>query len=186
MARKNSFLLFVLIAVLTAGILAPIVPEAYSQDKPIELTLNLVFPSTHPRWKGFNEWLQKIEAATGNRIKFVPYFASSLAPFQEAYDAAVTGLADMTEAFIPMSPGRFGLGTITEVTPIDKSTDYPSRILWQLYSTSPEFQKEFEEVKVIAIKTFPAYRRTTKKPVKRLEDLKGLKIASDSPWAVEI
>lgn len=161
-------------------------PSALAEEEPIELSLNLVFPSTHPRWGGrMKVWVENMEKATDGRIKIVPHFACSLAPFKDAYNAAADGLADMTEAFIPMSAGRFPLATVTEVTPIDKSTTQSSRTLWELYTSFPKIQKEFSDVKVLVLKTFTAYRLMTKKPVKKLEDLKGMKVASDSPWAVK-
>ncbi|MFH1488118.1 MAG: TRAP transporter substrate-binding protein DctP [Pseudomonadota bacterium] len=61
-----------------------------------------------------------------------------------------------------------------------------SRALWHIYKTVPEVQKEWAGVKMLWHHTSPPLRiGTTKKPVKTLADLKGLKIWVTGTTAVK-
>jgi TRAP-type C4-dicarboxylate transport system substrate-binding protein len=58
-----------------------------------------------------------------------------------------------------------------------KSAQQASGILRKLYNEFPEFQKEYQDVHVLVNYTAGLYRLlTTKKQIKTLEDMKGLKI----------
>ena len=57
------------------------------------------------------------------------------------------------------------------------SAEKGSEVLWKLYEKFPAMQKEFQDVKVLMLWTSnPYFLLTTKKQVRTLEDLKGMKI----------
>ena len=58
-----------------------------------------------------------------------------------------------------------------------KSAEQASEVLWKLYEKYPAIQKEFADVQPLLLyTTSPYFLLTTKKQVKTLEDLKGMKI----------
>jgi len=58
------------------------------------------------------------------------------------------------------------------------STDVGTAVLCDLYNEFPEFKAEYDEVHVLWFwGTMPTEIHTVKKPVRKLEDLKGMKIA---------
>jgi TRAP-type C4-dicarboxylate transport system substrate-binding protein len=57
------------------------------------------------------------------------------------------------------------------------SAEKGSEVLWKLYEKYPEIQKEFSDNKILAVFTSNPYILiTTKKPVKTMEDIQGMKI----------
>jgi TRAP-type C4-dicarboxylate transport system substrate-binding protein len=54
----------------------------------------------------------------------------------------------------------------------------PSRVLWELYTQFPEFQKEYAAVKLLSFNALPLSTIATTKPVTKLEDMKGKKIST--------
>ena len=58
---------------------SPPAPLAQAQDKTIELKLAHWVPASHPLHKGFEEWGQSVEKASGGTIKAKIYPSSSSA-----------------------------------------------------------------------------------------------------------
>ena len=76
--------------------------------KPIELKLNFLWPSEAQQVKGaYQPWINEIEKRSNGKVKITPYYLNSLAPIQEAYNAAITGIADISELDLQMHPGLF-------------------------------------------------------------------------------
>jgi TRAP-type C4-dicarboxylate transport system substrate-binding protein len=123
-------------------------------------------------------WLDKLEKATNNQIKIERYFGGTLVKGMDAWNAAKTGVADMAWCAMGYWPGMAPLTEIMQLPFIPfKNAQQASGILRKLYDTFPEMQKEYEDVHVLVNYTAGLYRLlTTKKQVKTLEDLKGLKI----------
>ena len=57
------------LTVLLATSLLALAPPARAQDKTIELKLAHWVPASHPLHKGFEEWSQSVEKASGGTIK---------------------------------------------------------------------------------------------------------------------
>jgi len=123
-------------------------------------------------------WLDKLEKATNGRIKIERYFGGTLVKGMDAWNAAKTGVVDMAWCAMGYWPG---IAPLTEVMQLPfipfKSARQASGIFRKLYDKFPGFQKEYEDVHLLVLYTAGLYRLlTTKKQVKTLEDLKGLKI----------
>jgi len=135
-----------------------------------------------------NPWAKSVETATNGKVKITMYPAQSIAALADNYDAVISGLAQMT--WIPTSPyaGRFPMSEVISLPfmtlpsgTIDGKKVGPaavnSRILQELYETVPEVQKEWAQTKLLFLHTTDPFFLVSKKPVKNIADVKGLKIA---------
>ena len=135
-----------------------------------------------------NPWAKQIEEASKGKVKVTVYPARSLHGEKESVSALEYGITDMTWVVLGFFKGRFPL---TEVMTLPfqnlpeghvNGEKYSpgrinSRIAWELYEMSPEMQKEWKKVKVLFVLTSnPSFISTVNKPVRNLEDLKGLKL----------
>src|SRR6187397_310278 len=89
------------------AILLAAAPLAQAQDKTIELKLAHWVPASHPLHKGFEEWAQSVEKASGGTIKYKIYPSEQLGKAFDHYDMARDGIADLTYINPGYQPGRF-------------------------------------------------------------------------------
>src|SRR3954466_12216503 len=82
-------------------------PLAQAQDKTVELKLAHWVPASHPLHKGFEEWAQSVEKASGGTITFAVFPAQQLGKAFDHYDLARDGIADVTYINPGYQPGRF-------------------------------------------------------------------------------
>ena len=149
--------------------------------RPIELSFNHLISAQHNRYVlCFKPWMDMIEKRTGGKVKFTSYFSNSLTPITEKFNSTVSGMADMSEMVPFVTPGRFPLSEIIALPESGLETaENASKALWHLYKTIPEMKKEYKGVKLLFLYSCPKMMlATTKKPIRRVEDLKGLKIWS--------
>jgi TRAP-type C4-dicarboxylate transport system substrate-binding protein len=113
--------------------------------------------------------------------------AQAAAP-PDTYDAARTGIVDIADAHVGMSPGRFPLLELIDLpfifkTPAARSTGLTIEALFDKY---PEFEAEHPDVKVLFFHfTDSAHVWTTKKQIKNLDDMKGLLLLCVSKFGTE-
>jgi len=123
-------------------------------------------------------WVKKIEQATKDRVKIEIYPSQTLVKGPEMWKAVRSGIADIGWCFHGYWPEMTPLADVISLPflPI-KSSEQASEVLWKLYEKFPAIQKEFAEAPPLLLyTTSPYFLLTTKKQVKTLEDLKGLKI----------
>jgi TRAP-type C4-dicarboxylate transport system substrate-binding protein len=177
MKRKRSSLISAIV-VLACGLIfmgfptpahAKVIKLVYTDHNP---------PTSYGTIHANAVWLDRLEAATGNRIKIERYFGATLVKGMDAWNAAKTGVVDMAWCAMGYWPGMAPLTEIMQLPFIPfKNAQQASGILRKLYNTFPEFQKEYDDVHVLVNYTAGLYRLlTTKKQIKTLEDIKGLKI----------
>ncbi len=157
--------------------------------KPLELSLSLVTPPKHLRnINVINPWVKMIEERTGGKVKMTVYYAAALAPPPQTFESTVSGVADVSEGLVYATPGRFPLTETVMLPELGLETSLScSKALWQLYQTVPELKKEWQGVKMLWLHTTPGIKLITrKKPVRSLEDLKGLKIRVSGATAVKM
>jgi len=123
-------------------------------------------------------WLDEVEKATNDRVKFERYFAQTLSKGPDAWEATRSGLADISWCFH---------GFWAEMTPLMDAVSLPflpfksakqaSGIGWQLLQEFPSVADQFKDNKVLLFHTSsPYFIATSDKQVKTMADMKGLKI----------
>ena len=174
---------FALLAVpLFSVILFFAAPNAFSAaEKPIELKFASFLPPTHHEHiEAFVPFAKEVEARTNGRVKITIYPSEALCKARDLYDAALQGISE-TAYFIPSyTAGRFPLTTVMELPIGVPSAEVGTHVIWDLYQKY--LKSEYPGVKLLSLWTIqPAHIFTTKKPIKTLEDLRGLRIRSPGP-----
>jgi TRAP-type C4-dicarboxylate transport system substrate-binding protein len=176
---------FLMVLVLAGMLFCTTVASA----KPIELSLSLIIPPKHLRYiHVLDPWVKMIQERTRGNVKINVYFSNALAPIPEMFDSAVSGVADISEGIAYATPGRFPLTETVMLPELGLKTSLScSKALWHLYKTFPEVKAEYPGVKMLWLHVTPGTKIITrKKPVRSLEDLKGLKIRVSGTTAVKI
>ena len=127
-------------------------------------------------------WAKKITEATKGRVKFSFFAGGALGKMPDHYSLAEKGLADIVYILQDYTPGRFPLTTVWEIPFMVPSATKTSVAMWKLYEQFPEFQKEYDKVKPLALFCHPGGDfHMVKKPIKTLEDFKGVKMRTANP-----
>jgi len=131
----------------------------------------------------FEPWFNEIEKRTGGKVKFKPHWGGELVNIMDSYDAVTRGTVDMAHVFPQMVAGKFPIDEINAFLSYDTYCYKPSSVYWELYKKYPEMGAQYSDVKLITLGSFMMTSfGTTKKPITKLEDLKGLKTISSGKW----
>ncbi len=147
---------------------------AGAQGKPVELTYSIFMPAMHGHTLLVQEWGKEIEKRTQGAVKFTYFPGGTLTPANQAYDGVVKGISDLAFVVLSYTAGRFPLTEVIDMPLGYKSGLQATHLINAYYQ---KFQpKEFDDTKVMYLHAHGPGLLNTKKPVARLEDLKGLKI----------
>jgi TRAP-type C4-dicarboxylate transport system substrate-binding protein len=160
-----------------------------AEVKPIELRFSDHDPPTgNTPVKFFDPWIKEIEKAANGRIKITTYYGETLNKGTEALAAVTGGVTDITWIVHGFYPGKFPLSDVMTLPFIAAPAGtYQGRqlsaaalngVLYEdLSETVPEVQAEYQGMKLLFNHvSIPYFLCTTKKPVRTMEDLKGMKI----------
>lgn len=140
--------------------------------------------------EGLGPWLKNIEKATNEKVKITAYPSGTLCKGKDTLEAVKGGIADMATAFIGLFPGRFPVTEVLFLPGIsmnpNATAQTSTRTMMAAYKEFPEMQAEFKDVKLLFLHSIqPAFIATRGKPVKTLEDLKGLKLRIPGVYTTE-
>jgi len=149
--------------------------ECAAQQKAYTMNYADYFPAPHKQAILVDQWCKEIEKRTDGRVKVTAFHGATLTPAAMIYDSVTKGIADIGMGTLGYTRGRFPLSEFT-----DHPLGYPSsRVATKLFNEYyKRFKpKELDDVKVMYLHGIgPALLHTAKKPVSKLEDLKGMKI----------
>lgn len=149
---------------------------AVPRDEVAELSYSIFFPPTHAQCKAGEAWAREIEKRTQGRVKINVFPGGTLTSANECYDGVVRGISDLGMSCFAYTRGRFPV-----MEAVDLPMGYPggmaaTRVANDYYAQVKP--KELDDVHVLYIHAHGPGLLHTKKPVSRLEDLKGMKIRS--------
>ncbi len=124
------------------------------------------------------EWAERVKEASGGRLDITFYGDGELMPREESFEALSKGVID----FLLTSPGLwvgkdpvFGIAAGLPFT-IRNAVDYLA--VYHVMGLKDVMERAYAEFNIQEVRAVPAYdsRLLTKKPVWKVDDLKGMKI----------
>jgi TRAP-type transport system periplasmic protein len=129
--------------------------------------------------KGLVPWAQKIEKESGGRIKIQHFPSMQLGGKPpDLYDQAKDGVVDIIWTVLGYTPGRFPKTEAFELPFMSGSSEASSKAFQEYVQKYA--MDEFKDVKVIAVHTHGPGWFHSKEPIRKLEDLKGMKVRGGS------
>lgn len=143
----------------------------------VNLKLAHFLPTANGMHSDFMEpWARELEKCSGGSVA-VEIFpgGTQLGNPTKLYDAVRAGAVDIAHGLSGLPGGRFERTRIAELPFIFDSADEATRGLWAMF---PDYlEDEFPGVKILALHAHnPGQIHTTKKSVKEIADINGLKL----------
>ena len=158
-------------AIAAAGLLAAVPAAAQTT-----LTLSSWVPPQHLLTRAMVEWADEVEKASSGRIKHT-LLPKAVAKPPGTFDAVRDGLADVSFSVDGYTPGRFVLTRIAEFPQLGETATTVSVAYERISRRHFAKADEHKGVRVLTVFTHgPGEIYNTKRPIKTLDDLKGLKI----------
>ena len=142
-----------------------------------KLTLSSWLPPTHPVVTDMIvPWTEKVKEATDGRVT-IKILAKGLGHPKVHYDIARDGLADITYSVHGYTPGRFVMTKAVEFPFGGDSAEALSVAYWRIHQKYLSKAKEHKDTQLLSLFTHgPGLIHNSKKPVKTLDDLSGMKM----------
>lgn len=171
---KRKLFLFALSVMSVVGLLL-VVNNVFAEQSKIHLKFSTWHPPASREVK--TVWipmLEKLKERTNGRITYTMYAGGALGAGPEHYDIVKKGLSDMGYFTATWTPGRFPLSDVLSLAAWVDGKDIGTDIGNAMYKRI--LHREFPDVKMIELNGCIKSSLWTRKPVKTLEDCKGLRI----------
>lgn len=149
-------------------------PGYSAAQKVISMNYANFFPAPHKHSILAEQWCKEIEKRTNGRVKIAYFPSGTLSPAAQIYDGVVKGIADIGFSCFAYTRGKFPLTEVIDLPIGLKNGITATRLINEYYKKFKP--KEIDEVKVMYLHAHGPGMLHTKKPVSKLEELKGMKI----------
>ncbi|MBU0987428.1 MAG: TRAP transporter substrate-binding protein [Proteobacteria bacterium] len=169
---KKNIILFFMITVFGVALIFP--GACNAEAPPIKLTFSIFFPPTHGQTLAAMDWAKEIEKQTNGQVQITVFPGGTLTKAPQCYDGTVKGISDLGFSLFAYTRGRFPVMAAADLPMGYPNGKVASHVADEFAKTyNPE---ELHDVKVLYIHAHGPGLLHTKKPVRKLEDLKGMKI----------
>jgi TRAP-type C4-dicarboxylate transport system substrate-binding protein len=149
---------------------------ALCQTKAIELTYTQFQPAQHFNTKLSESYAKEIEKRTNGRVKITVFSGGTLVAADKAYNGIIQGIADMGMSCMSYTRNKFPLSEVIDL-PLGYKTGVAATKLINLFYEKFK-PKEYNETEVMYFMAHSPGILHSKKPIYKLEDMKGQKIRS--------
>jgi TRAP-type C4-dicarboxylate transport system substrate-binding protein len=156
--------------------LALFVHSASAQTKPFDFSYSVMMPAPHRNSVLATEWSKEIEKRTNGRVKITLFYGGTLTPADKCYNGVVNDISDIGTSVLSYTAGKFPLTEVIDLPLGYKTGLQATKVINEYYKRFRP--KELDEVKILYLHAHGPGFLMAKKPVNKLEDLKGMKIRS--------
>ena len=165
-----------------AGVAAIILSGFASAQQKHEMKVAYFIGDQHPVGAWFVRWSDGIEKASGGRIAVKRFPGAQMGPAPGYYDMARTGQSEVAFFIHGGTPGRFPITELINLPYLIGSGDIGAKVLNDPEMRTKYLDAEHKGIKALVYFTVqPGQVMTTKKPIRTLEDFKGMRIRFSSP-----
>ncbi len=132
-------------------------------------------PPVHHMTLTLKNWIAEVDKATGGTLK-INLLGPGLAKPPGQYDIVKNGVVDFAWGVAAYTPGRFPMMRVLELPFLSPNAETGSAGLWEWYEKHGFEKKEFSDTKLIALFVHGPGLLHSKKEIRTLEDLKGVKL----------
>ena len=166
---------------LLAALAAALCATAHAQDK-FDVKVAEFVGAQHFMTKWIMQWGEKLEKASAGRLAFKHFPNAQMAPTPAHYDLARTGQADVSWFLHGGTPGRFPMTELVNLPYTVGSAEIGTKVLNDAQLRAKYLDAEHKGVKVLLLFTHqPGNVHTTKKAIRTVNDMKGMRIRFASP-----
>jgi len=172
MKKRTAVILFGMMSLLLMSTLQCIVPPQSLAKETIQLKFANFFPPASAPSKACERFISDIEKRTDGRVKITYYPGGSLLKAPAMCMGVIEGAADIGFSHVYYTPGRM---PVTEVGGLPLGYPNPWVGVHVMNDFYDKFKpKEWEMVRMLWMHSSGVTVLMTKKPVHRMEDLKGM------------
>jgi len=166
---------------LALGLMCTVTSHAWAQQK-YEMKLAYFVGDHHAMSQWLIKWSDDLGKQSGGRIAVKRFPGSQMGPVPQHYDFARTGQADVVWFLHGATPGRFVLTELIQLPYLVGSAEIGTKVLNDPVLRAHYLDAEHKGVKVLVLFTHqPGNVHTTKKAIRTVEDMRGLRLWFGSP-----
>ncbi len=126
----------------------------------------------------FKPWIKQLSDKTGGKLEITYFPPNTICPEPEILDSVAAGAVDMGGNTFTRNTGRMILAEMGQMPMLSKSPRVASMAMYDAVHKYPQYFPEFQkDIKVMFIWSSALVQvHTTKKPIRKLEDFKGMKL----------
>ena len=178
MKKACSALMVVLMALAFVGWVT-----VKAQAASIKLTYSNFFPAAHIQSQLVDSWCREVETRTKGRVNIKHYPGQTLTKAGECYEGVVKGRSDLGLSVLSYTQDRFPVMGTVDLPLGYTSGKVATAVANEVYRRFNP--KELSDSKVMYLHAHgPALVNTRGKPVRRLEDMKGLRFRTTGAAAL--
>lgn len=170
--KKQFWISLFIVFCFVSALVAFAVPA--QAQKAITLNYSNFFPAPHKNSILADQWCKEVEKRTNGKVKITYFPGGTLTPAAQTYDNVVKGIADIGMSVFAYTRGKFPLIEVFDLPLGYKNGTVATKMVNEFYKKFKP--KELDEVKVLFLHAHGPGILHTKKPVAKMEDLKGMKI----------
>jgi TRAP-type transport system periplasmic protein len=145
-----------------------------AQEKAIALNYSNFFPAPHKNSILAEQWCREVEKRTNGKVKIAYFPGGTLTPAAQTYDNVVKGIADIGFSVFGYTRGKFPMISMMDMPLGYRNAGVATGLVNDFFKKFKP--KELDEVHVLYLHGHGPGILHTKRPVAKLEDMKGMKI----------
>jgi TRAP-type C4-dicarboxylate transport system substrate-binding protein len=170
---KGVKILYMIVSFLLFSVFSTFV---FAQQKVIELTYGSTYAPDHTFSLVDKRWIEKIEKETGGRVKIKPYWAGTLLSSREGVDEVVKGVVNIGLVHPSYARSGYHIHKASYYFYYGADQQLGRKVFLETLKRIPEIEKEYQGLKVLAWTSGVDYQLLSRKPIKKIEDVKGMRV----------